>query len=435
MAETKNKIIIIGAGVAGHKVVEQIKKEGRSDIVVVGFIDDDEKKQGLKINGAEVMGRINDLPRLVKNNGVGRVLISMPSVGGNLIDRITRLLPPGVSIKILPSISSVILGKVNLSYVRDIDPSDLIGRPLVKSDQQLIAREVKGKTFLVTGGAGSIGSEITRQLYDSGAKLIVVVDSWEEGIFNLMEELKSDKDGKQTRVKAVIGNVRDKKRVEEIMSLFKIDVILHAAAYKHVPLMEDNPGESYKTNYLGTKNVLDSALKYRIKDFVLISTDKAVNPSSIMGKTKRAAELLVKKCAKRNKGYRFCAVRFGNVLNSSGSIIPKFLRQIRNRRPVTITHPEMSRYFMSIPEAVSLVLLSWIVSKNGQILLLDMGEPVRIIDLAVNLIKIHGLEPYKDIEIKETGIRPGEKIHEELTYDKRKLKPSPAERIFVAEEL
>ena len=431
----KNRVIIIGAGVAGHGVVRQIKKEKRSDIVVVGFVDDDEKKQGLITNGVKVIGKIEDLARIIKNGGIDQVLVSMPSVGGNLMDRITRLVPPSIPIKILPSISSVILGKVNLSYIRDIDPSDLIGRPLIKSDQQFISEKAKGKTFLVTGGAGSIGSEIVRQLHDSGAKQIIVIDSWEEGIFNLLEELKSEQNGKPIRIKAFIGNIRDKKRIEEIISIFDIDVILHAAAYKHVPLMEDNPEEAYKTNYIGTKNILDLALKHGIKDFVLISTDKAVNPSSVMGKTKRQAELLVKKYAKKNKGCRFCVVRFGNVLNSSGSIIPKFLKQIRNHRALTVTHLEMTRYFMSIPEAVSLVLLSWIVSKNGQILLLDMGEPVKIIDLAINLIKTHGMEPYKDIGIEETGIRPGEKIHEELSYDKRKLRPSSVERIFIAEEL
>lgn len=431
----KNRILIVGAGIAGQMVVEQIKKEKRSDVIIVGFVDDDDEKQGLKINGVKVLGKIKDLPRAIKENETEQVLVSMPSVGGGLMSRITNLVPSGIPIKILPSISSVILGKVNLSYIRDVDPSDLIGRPLVKGNQQFITKNVKDKIFLVTGGAGSIGSEIVRQLYDSQAKLIVVIDSWEEGVFNLLEELKSKDRGDKARVRAFVGNIRDKKRIEEIISQFKIDVILHAAAYKHVPLMEENPSEAHKTNYIGTKNILELVVKHGIKDFVLVSTDKAVNPSCVMGETKRAAELLVKKYAKKNKEYRFCAVRFGNVLNSSGSIIPKFLKQIRNREAVTITHMEMTRYFMSIPEAVSLVLLSWIVSKNGQILLLDMGKPVKIIDLAINLIRINGLEPYKDIEIKEIGVRKGEKIHEELFYDKNKLRMSPVERIFIAEDL
>jgi len=429
------RLLIIGAGVAGQKTFEQIKKEGRSDIVIVGFIDDDIKKQGMKINNISVIGTINDIPRLIKSERIDQVLISTPSMGGEFITRITRLLPPGISIKVLPSISSVIMGKVDLSYVRDIDSSDLIGRPLIKSNQKLIYKETNKKSFLVTGGAGSIGSEIVRQLYDSKAKLIVVIDSWEEGVYNLLEELQTKQGAYRPQIKVFIGNIRDKKRIDEILNFFSIDVIIHAAAYKHLPLMENNPDEAWKTNYQGTKNLLDATIKHNIKDFVLISTDKAIKPSCVMGKSKRAAELFMKSYAKKHKKHRFCAVRFGNVLNSSGSIIPKFLKQIQNREAITITDINMTRYFMSIPEAVSLVLLSWIISKNGQILVLDMGEPVKIIDLALNLIRIHGLEPYKDISIKETGIRLGEKIHEDIFYNKQKIKSSFIEKIFIAEEI
>jgi FlaA1/EpsC-like NDP-sugar epimerase len=272
-------------------------------------------------------------------------------------------------------------------------------------------------------------------LYDSEARLIVVLDAWEEGVYRLLEELEPKRSSDRPKLKAYIGNIRDKARIDEILRLHPVDVILHAAAYKHLPLMQDNPGESHKTNMIGTKNMLDSAVKHKIKDFVLISTDKAVNPTSVMGESKRAAELLVKAYAKRNKGVRFCAVRFGNVLNSSGSVVPKFLKQIQDRAAITITHKDMTRYFMSIPEAVSLVLSSWVISRNGQILLLDMGEPVKILDLATNLIKMHGLEPHIDVSIIETGIRPGEKIHEELAYDKSKMKPGPLPMVFIAEEI
>lgn len=430
-----NRVLIVGAGLAGRKTFEQIKKEHRSDILVVGFVDDDLKKQKTLIGGVPVLGTIDNIPRLIKTENIDQVLISTPSVGGEFVTRVTRLLPPGISIKVLPSISSVILGKVDLSYIRDIDPSDLIGRPLVKSNQEIISEKAKGKSFLVTGGAGSIGSEIVRQLYDSKAKRVIVLDSWEEGVYHLLEELGPKHGPERPELKAFIGNIRDKKRIEEILELFPVDVIIHAAAYKHLPLMEDNPGEAKKTNYQGTKNMFDAAVTHGVKDFVLISTDKAVNPSCVMGETKRRAELLVKEYARKHKKHRFCAVRFGNVLNSSGSIVPKFLRQIQNRTSVTITDKEMTRYFMSIPEAVSLVLSSWVISKNGQILLLDMGEPIKILDLAINLIRIHGLEPHKDIEIKETGIRKGEKIHEELAYGKKEIKPSALERIFIAEEI
>ncbi len=430
------KIIVVGAGEAARKIVEQIKKENRRDILVDGFVDDDEKKQGTRINGARVIGKIKDLARIIKERGIEQVLISTPSVGGDFIKRVTESVPAGISITVLPSISSVILGKVDLSVIRNIEPADLIGRPLVKADQQFISKKSHGKRFLVTGGAGSIGSEIVRQIFDSEAAELVVIDAWEEGIFNLHEEFNARRnDPGRPKLKTYVANIRDRVRLEDIMSHHKIDVIIHAAAYKHLPLMEEHPYESEQTNKEGTRNMLDMAIKFNVKDFVLISTDKAVNPISVMGKSKRDAELLVKEYATKYPDRRFCAVRFGNVLNSSGSIVPKFIKQIKSRSPITITHMGMTRYFMAIPEAVSLVLLSWIVSKNGQILILDMGEPIKIIDLAMNLIKFHGLEPYKDIEIREIGIRAGEKIHEELAYNKSMLRKSPAKRVYIAEEL
>lgn len=432
----KKRVIIVGAGVGGKMLVEEIEKENRLDIFVVGFVDDDKKKQGKVVYGIPVVGTIADLPSIIARRRIDQVFISTPSVGKELVTRVTDLLPAGFSIKILPSISRVILGKVDLSYVRDIDISDLIGRPLVKSDQRFISSKAKGKTFLVTGGAGSIGSEIVRQLYGTDAKCIVVVDAWEEGVFNLSEELKAAQNGQRhPELHLHIGNVRDKKRVDEIMKRFKPDAIFHAAAYKHVPLMEDHPEEAYKTNVVGTKNLLDLAVKYRSKEFLLISTDKAVKPTSVMGKTKRAAELVLRRYARAHPRFRFSAVRFGNVLNSSGSVIPTFVRQIRTHSSVTITHRDMTRYFMSIPEAVSLVLISSIIAENGQILILDMGEQVKILDLAERLIKMHGLEPHRDIPIEEIGIRPGEKIHEELAYNTDMLKQSSMPRIFVAEEL
>ncbi len=432
----KHRLLIIGAGIAGQEVVRQIKNSGRKDIKVVAFVDDDETKQNTTIESIVVKGKISDLPKIVKTEQISQVLISTPSVNKGIVTRVSELLPPNFPKKILPSISSVILGRVDMSYVRDIDLSDLIGRPLVKANQELILKKTEGKTFLITGGAGSIGSEIVRQLYDSKAKNLVIVDAWEEGVFNLLEELKSVTHNISSRPKitAFIGNIRDGKRLEEIIKPNSIDVIIHAAAYKHVPLMEDNPTEAEKTNYFGTRNILKLASKYKINEFVLISTDKAVNPSSIMGKTKRKAELLMKKYSKKSKYNRYCAVRFGNVLNSSGSVVPKFLKQINSNLPLTITDKRMTRYFMSIPEAVSLVLLSWTIAKNGQILLLDMGQPIKIVDLAKNLIRLHGLEPNKDIDIIEVGIRPGEKLYEELSYDQNKLKVSGMDRIFIAEE-
>ncbi len=429
----RSRLIIVGAGVGGSMVLEEMKKEDRDDVVVVGMVDDDLRKVGKKVQGVPVLGTIDELPRLVQEKKATQVLVSTPSQSSQVTARVAELLPPGFPIKVLPSVSSVILAKFDLSYVRDIDLSDLVGRPLVKANQTLIGKHARGKSFLVTGGAGSIGSELVRQLADSGAREVVVYDSWEEGVYSILEEMHARKGVR--RVIGRIGNVRDKARLAEVFDEFKFDVVIHAAAYKHVPLMEESPEEAKKTNVQGTKNVLEASGAHKVSDFVLISTDKAVRPSSVMGQSKRDAELLVKRFAASYPKQRYCAVRFGNVLNSSGSAVPKFLKQIQARTAVTITHKDMTRYFMSIPEAVSLVLTSWIVGKSGQILLLDMGEPIRILDLAEKLIRIHGLRPYADIPITLTGVRPGEKIHEELAYDPAKLKPSPAKRIFIAEEL
>ncbi len=431
---TPKRVIIVGAGMAAKKVLAEIKKERRPDIEVVALLDDDISKHGNTVSGVPIVGTINDVAKAVKKYKATQVLISTPSAEREVLRNVVGRLPVGFPVKVLPSISSVILGTVDLTDIRDIDLSDLIGRPLVKANQQRIAKSASGKTFLVTGGAGSIGSEVVRQLYHSNAKKIVVIDSWEEGVYRLLEEFGEDRKNHPV-LHTYVGNVRDTQRLEEVMSQHSIDVVVHAAAYKHVPLMEDNPDEAHKTNIGGTRNVLDLMAKHKIKDFLLISSDKAVNPVNIMGHTKRQAELLLGEYAKQHPKHRVCAVRFGNVINSSGSVIPKFMKQIKSRAPVTVTHRDMTRYFMSIPEAVSLVLQAWIVAENGQVLVLDMGEQIRIMDLAETLIRLHGLEPHVDIEIRETGIRKGERLREELLHDTYTLKPTPITRVFIAEEL
>lgn len=431
------RVLVVGAGAAGRKIIREVRLSKDSGITIAGLVDDAATKQNTIVDGVKVLGRIDDIPRILAKGKFDQILVALPSVG-SVASRLTPLVPPGFPVKILPSISSVLLGHVNLSYVRDLDPADILGRSLVKTDQVRIAKKVKGRSFLVTGGAGSIGSEIVRQLLSSGAKQVVVYDSWEEGLFNLLSELEPQPhaNASQTpRLIGCIGNVRDKLRLREVFTEYSIDAVFHAAAYKHVPLMEGNPGEAVKTNVSGTRNVLDATVAANIKEFVLISSDKAVRPTNVMGRTKRNAELLMQRYALQYPHIRFCAVRFGNVLNSSGSLVPIVVKQIASHKPVTITHKEMTRYFMTIPEAVSLVLTSWIVGRSGQVLLLDMGEPIKIIELIHSLIRMHGLVPDIDIEVKEIGIRPGEKIHEELAYDQSRLHPSPAPRIFIAEEL
>jgi len=431
----KKRVLIVGAGVACELILKEFEKDSNADVIVAGIVDDDPKKQGGIVRGGKVIGTIGDIPHLASTHHFDQILVSVPSAGSRVAARVASLAPQGIPIKVLPSIASVILGKVSLAYIRDIDPSDIIGRPLVKTDQQRIAKNTTGKTFLVTGGAGSIGSEIIRQLFNSNAKKIIVLDSSEVDIFHLSQELSRERGHERPELVFRLGNIRDRERLEEIAQEHRIDCVVHAAAYKHVPLLEMNPGEAHKTNELGTRNILDMAITHHIPDFVLISTDKAVNPLSVLGRTKRAAELLVQQYAQEHGDMRFMAVRFGNVLNSSGSMLPTFLRQIRERTPLTITHKEVTRYFMSIPEAASLVLMCWVIGENGQLLLLDMGEPVKILDFAEKLVRMHGLVPYEDVPIVEIGLRPGEKLHEELAYDAGKLRQSSVPRIFIAEEI
>lgn len=432
---SQGRILVVGAGAAGRAVVRELAKARQPGFVIAGFVDDDPRKLGKPIGKSHVIGTIADLPKIVAARAIDQVLISVPSSGADLVARIADLLPAGFPIKILPSATSVLLKGVELSYIRDLGPPDFVSQALSKPDQKLIARRAAGKTFLVTGGAGSIGSEIVRQLRSMGAKRVVVLDSREEGIFNLLEEFNPSGGRRDNpNIVARIGSIRDVERLNEIFAEFPFDAVIHAAALKHVPLMEENPGEARKTNVIGTRNVLEACARHKIQDFVLISTDKAVRPISVLGATKREAELLVKAYARRFRKRRFIAVRFGNVLNSSGSVIPTFVQQIQNRRAVTVTDSEATRYFISIPQAVSLTLTAWTIGRSGQILLLDMGSPVRILDLALHLIRLHGLEPYKDVPVEVIGLRPGEKTHEELSYEGA-LKRSIADRIYIAEEI
>lgn len=430
MSEKQSKILIIGAGVAGQMVVKELVRSSTPARCIAGYLDDDVNKIGKKIHGFKVLSGVDSINKVIRKEKIDEVIIAVPSQSQLVAKKVDRLLKTDVKVRILPALAPVILGKVNLSFLKEVEPSDLLGRPLVKSDQKKIVDSTNGLVFLITGAAGSIGSEIVYQLSLTQAKKIICLDSWEEGCFRLVEKYKNLKFPK---VEVYVGNVRDKERIDEIFKAVKPDVVFHAAAYKHVPLMEVNKEEAVKTNIAGTKNCLDAATKYNTSGFVLISTDKAVNPSSHMGYTKRQAELMVMDVAKKNKKSLFISVRFGNVLNSSGSVVPTFVSQVKAGGPVTVTDKKMTRFFMTIPEAVSLVLQSWILGENGRIYVLDMGEPVKILSLARAIIRHFGLTPGKDIKIKETGIRPGEKLHEQLSYKKEKLTQTVNPKIFIAE--
>ncbi len=431
MSKKISNVLIIGAGVAGQMVAKELTRSVVYKSKVIGYLDDDIKKIGQTYHRFRVLDKIGNIKKIIKDKKIEEVIIAVPSQSQLVAKKVDDLLgSTDIKIRILPALAPVILGKVNLSFLKDVEPSDLLGRPLVQSDQKKIVESTKGMTFLITGAAGSIGSEIVYQLSLTNAKKIACLDSWEEGCFKLVEKYKGQS---KPEIEVYVGNVRDKDRVDEVFRKVKPDVVFHAAAYKHVPLMEENKTEADKTNVGGTENCLNASVKYAVSGFVLISTDKAVNPSSHMGTTKRKAELMVMRQAKLAKKGKFLSVRFGNVLNSSGSVVPTFVSQVKNGGPVTITDKNMTRFFMTIPEAVSLVLQSWILGENGRIYVLDMGEPVKIISLAEEIIRHFGLEPGKDIMIKEIGVRPGEKLYEELSYKKEKLHTTSNPKIFIAE--
>lgn len=428
----KIEVIVVGAGDAGKLLVNDILETSGSGIHIVGFVDDDENKKDFKFNNIPVLGKISDLPRLVKDNDVEELIIALPSERGTVIRRIVETTTGlGLVYKILPRLAEVLIQdyeKDYLKYVRRVRAEDLLGGEILKSDQAGIGNFAKDQTIMITGAAGSIGSELSRQIAAYGVKKVVLFDWWENGVFDLRNQLCENYP--DADITYVIGDVKDRKKINQVMALYKPDTVFHAAAYKHVPLMEGNPSEAIKNNILGTKTVAEVAIKNGVSKFILVSTDKAVNPTNIMGATKRAAEKIIHILAASQSTTTFCAVRFGNVINSNGSAIPIFEKQIENGGPVTVTHKEITRYFMTIPEAVHLILQSWVMGENNDLFVLDMGEPIKIYDLASLLIAIHGYVPEKEIEIKITGLRPGEKLYEEVLVKEEETKSTPVKKIF-----
>jgi len=427
------KIFIIGAGDAAHKLLKVLKKTGslNSNYQIAGFIDDDQNKIGKEIEGIKIMGPISNLPKLIKEYQVLELFIAIPSAQSQLIRKVVEIAQKeNVKSKIIPRTVDIIRGLVRFEQVREIKPQDLLGRPVVKHDLTIASEKVKDKVILITGAAGSIGSELAKQMAILKPQKLICFDWWENGVFSLKQKLKQYD---FSEIKYVIGNIQDKIKVDQVIADYGPDVIFHAAAYKHVPLMEENIGEAVKNNVVGTENLAEAAIRHRVKDFVLISSDKAINPSSVMGATKRITEKLMYIYADKNST-KFTGVRFGNVLSSNGSVVPLFEEQIRGGGPITITDPEMVRYFMTIEEAVQLIIQSWTLGENGEIFVLDMGEPIKIKDLAKDLIMAYGYVPEKDIKIEITGFRPGEKLFEEIVLSKEKVIKTKHPKIFVVQK-
>jgi len=407
------RFLIVGAGNTGEALLREIQRMPVAEYEVIGFIDDNPAKQGLNIHGISVFGTVDQLPAICKEKNIEEVAIAMPSATVPQRRRVVQVCQgTKVHFRTVPSMTDIAAGKFRVSQIRDVDINDLLGREAVQLDTEAVEAFIRGKTVLVTGAGGSIGSEMCRQICFYKPKLLLLVEQAENPLFYIERELRERFPG--ISMTAVICDITDKARVEGIFDKYRPEVVIHAAAHKHVPLMELNPGEAIKNNVVGTRTLSDAADKFGAGNFVMISTDKAVNPTSIMGSSKRVAEIYVQDLNRTSKTH-FVTVRFGNVLGSEGSVVPIFKKQIANGGPVTITHPEMKRYFMTIPEASQLVLQAATMGKGGEIFLLDMGEPVKIVDLARELITLSGFRPGEDIEITFTGLRPGEKLFEELS--------------------
>ena len=432
-ASMKN-VMVVGAGQAGSMVIKELKDHQNLNLIPTFVLDDDSKKHNSYIHGVPVKGGRDKLVELAKEYAIDEIIIAMPSAHKSEISDILRICKETkCKLKKLPGVYEIINEDVSIKSIRDVNIEDLLGRDEVNLNIKEISSYIKNETVLVTGGGGSIGSELCRQIARFHPKKLIILDIYENNAYDLQQELKQSFKNK-LNMEVVIASVRDKKRLEQVFDSYRPGVVFHAAAHKHVPLMEDNPAEAIKNNVLGTLNTVQCADKYKVKKFVMISTDKAVNPTNVMGATKRIAEMLVQSMNKKSET-EFVAVRFGNVLGSNGSVIPLFKKQIEAGGPVTVTHPEITRYFMTIPEAARLVIQAGAMAKGGEIFILDMGQSIKILDLAKDLIKLSGFEPDVDIKIEFTGLRPGEKLYEELLLSEEGIEGTRHKSIFVGKPL
>ncbi|MCI9081579.1 MAG: polysaccharide biosynthesis protein [Lachnospiraceae bacterium] len=426
-------VLIVGAGGAGNMLVREISNSSHIHKRVVCIVDDSKGKQGSYLHGVKIYGGRESIPDLVKKHEVDEIMIALPSAPAKEIKQILDICKEtGCELKRLPGVYQLVNGEVSVSALKEVDVNDLLGREPVKVDMSSILDYVSGKTVLVTGGGGSIGSEICRQVAGHNPRRLVIVDIYENTTYDIQNELKRRYPDLDLVV--LIASVRNTKRMDIIFEKYRPDIVYHAAAHKHVPLMEDSPNEAVKNNVLGTLKVVQAADKWKVRRFVMISTDKAVNPTNIMGATKRICEMIIQTYNNRSKT-EFVAVRFGNVLGSNGSVIPLFKKQIAQGGPVTVTHPDIIRYFMTIPEAVSLVLQAGVYAKGGEIFVLDMGEPVKIADLAKNLILLSGHKPGEDISIVYTGLRPGEKLYEEMLMKEEGMQDTKNKLIHIGKPI
>ena len=427
----QTKVLIVGAGVAGVGVLRELRSHPKRGYLPIGFIDDNLKKVGKSIAGLEVLGTTRDLTYIARKREIEEVIIAMPSATGSKIQDIMRQCEyRGCQFKIVPSIHAILEERVSINHIRDVELEDLLNRSTVPIDLAEISKYLSGKRVMVTGAGGSIGSELCRQVAKLDPELLILFGRGENSLYHIDMELR-ESDPTLNR-ELIIGDIRDNAKVFQITKRYRPHIIFHAAAHKHVKFMENHPDEAVKNNILGTQNLIDAAIKQHVEAFILVSSDKAVNPTSVYGASKRVTEKLIQCNANRN-GTKFIAVRFGNVIGSRASVLPNFQRQIAKGGPVTVTHREATRYFMTIPEAVQLLIQAGAMGNGGEILMLDMGEPIKILDLARDLIRLSGLEVDKDIKIAFTGLEPGEKLYEELLTPQEGVTATKHQRIFVAQ--
>ena len=427
--ERRRRLLVLGAGDAGEMLIREIVRSHTRRYEAIGFLDDNASKLGGEIHGVPVLGPISSVTTIAESRKIDEIILAIPSLSGREMRRLLELCrPTGAHLRTLPGVDTLIDGKVTVSQLTDINLEDLLRREPVILDTASLDECLRGRVVLISGAGGSIGSELCRQVSRFMPKRLVLVEQAENALFHIDRRLRAE--FPHVEVKALICDICDSKRIERIFETERPQVVFHAAAHKHVPLMEANAGEAIKNNVFGTRKLADLADRFGVEKFVMVSTDKAVNPSSIMGASKRVAEIYVQALSQRSRT-QYVTVRFGNVLGSAGSVVPLFQEQIAKGGPLTVTHPEMTRYFMTIPEACQLIIQAGAMGRGGEIFVLDMGEPVKIVDLAQDLIRLSGLEPGRDIEVRFTGMRPGEKLFEEIAVDEENVDKTKHPKIYV----